>query len=86
MVERLLLLADGPVDAAAVMLALSHTSAPADWVAAQPGSGPLAARLEGFERAQILAELTRNSHYRLNNELPQPGSRHPGVGPARRLW
>ncbi len=55
-VERLLLLADGPVDAATVRLALPHDEA----AAAAPGApltGGLAERVECFEREQILAEL-----------------------------
>jgi two-component system, NtrC family, nitrogen regulation response regulator NtrX len=59
-VERLLLLADGPVDVAAVRLAL-----PAGEVESQSGAvsftGPLAGRTEAFERDQILAELKRHN-------------------------
>jgi DNA-binding NtrC family response regulator len=59
-VERLLLLADGPVDRAAVRLALPQAES------AVPGIGPgmpgqyrgsLAERADAFEREQILAEL-----------------------------
>jgi DNA-binding NtrC family response regulator len=59
-VERLLLLADGPVDRAAVRLALPQAES------AGPGAGPgtpgqyrgsLAERADAFEREQILAEL-----------------------------
>jgi DNA-binding NtrC family response regulator len=59
-VERLLLLADGPVDRAAVRLALPQVES------AGPGVGPgmlgpykgsLAERADAFEREQILAEL-----------------------------
>ena len=61
-VERLLLLADGPVDRAAVSLALprgaDRESGPAG--VPQPG-GPLAERVNGFEREQILAELKRHN-------------------------
>jgi DNA-binding NtrC family response regulator len=59
-VERLLLLADGPVDRAAVRLALPQSAA------AEPGAaprfdGPLAGRVEAFEREQILGELKRHN-------------------------
>jgi two-component system nitrogen regulation response regulator NtrX len=60
-VERLLLLADGPVDVAAVRLALPQT----EGEAASSGTtftGPLALRTDAFEREQILAELKRNSY------------------------
>jgi two-component system nitrogen regulation response regulator NtrX len=59
-VERLLLLADGPVDVAAVRLAL-----PAGEEAAGAGTsftGSLSARTDAFEREQILAELKRNAY------------------------
>ncbi len=60
MVERLLLLADGAVDAALVRLALPVVDG-----GAQPAtalhSGPLSQRTDGFEREQILAELKRHS-------------------------
>jgi two-component system nitrogen regulation response regulator NtrX len=59
-VERLLLLADGPVDEAAVRLALPHAEAAAVVAEAAP-TGTLAERMDGFERAQILAELRRNN-------------------------
>src|SRR3954447_23157240 len=58
--ERLLLLADGPVDADAVKLALPQSEG-------QPGaamptlSGPLAQRTDAFEREQILAELKKHN-------------------------
>jgi len=60
-VERLLLLADGPVDVAAVRLALPA----GDGAVPQTGqgaqfSGTLAQRTDSFEREQILAELKRN--------------------------
>jgi len=64
-VERLLLLAEGAVDAAAVHLALPATrvnsatgspSTPAE-------SGPLAERVLSFERAQVLAELERSGKH-----------------------
>ncbi len=61
-VERLLLLTDGPVDRAAVSLALppgaDRESAPAG--GPHPG-GPLAERVNGFEREQILGELKRHN-------------------------
>jgi DNA-binding NtrC family response regulator len=64
-VERLLLLADGPVDRAAVRLALPQTG---DLAASDvpKASGPLAHRVEAFERAQILDELKRN-HQRMTD-------------------
>jgi len=56
-VERLLLLADGPVDRAAVRLALPQgISDPQGGAAPQP-AGTLAQRTDCFEREQILAEL-----------------------------
>ena len=59
-VERLLLLADGPVDVAAVRLAL-----PAAEGETHSGgtmyTGPLAQRTEAFEREQLLAELKRHA-------------------------
>ena len=58
-VERLLLLADGPVDVAAVRLALpAGDNAPAAGAAAQ-WSGTLAQRTDTFEREQILTELKK---------------------------
>ncbi len=59
-VERLLLLADGPVDAAAARLALPEVlDTPAGGA---PSSGrTLAQRVDGFERDQILGELKRHS-------------------------
>ena len=51
-VERLLLLADEEVDEATVRAALPQTAA-----RAQAASGTLAARIDGFERETILAEL-----------------------------
>jgi len=59
-VERLLLLADGPVDRAAVRLALPHAAS--DAIAAAPDlTGPLAGRVDLFERDQILSELKRHN-------------------------
>jgi two-component system nitrogen regulation response regulator NtrX len=61
-VERLLLLADGAVDAPAVRLALpqNHGDPPVS-AAAQSFEGPLAERVGTFERDQILAELRRHN-------------------------
>ena len=61
-VERLLLLADGAVDAQAVRLALpqNHGDPPAS-AAAPSFEGPLAERVGTFERDQILAELRRHN-------------------------
>jgi DNA-binding NtrC family response regulator len=56
-VERLLLLADGPVDRAAVRLALPHGTPDAPAGAAPALTGPLAGRVDLFEREQILSEL-----------------------------
>jgi two-component system nitrogen regulation response regulator NtrX len=59
-VERLLLLADGPVDATAVKLALPPSEG-------QPSgsmptlTGPLAQRTDAFEREQILTELKKHN-------------------------
>jgi DNA-binding NtrC family response regulator len=63
-VERVLLLADGPVDRAAVRLALPRgESAGPDAAGATPGpgGGALAERVDSFERQQILAELKRHN-------------------------
>jgi DNA-binding NtrC family response regulator len=63
-VERLLLLADGPVDRAAVRLALPQAvSAGLGDGPGMPGpySGSLAERADSFEREQILAELKRHN-------------------------
>jgi two-component system, NtrC family, nitrogen regulation response regulator NtrX len=61
MVERLMLLAtEGKVDLAAVELALPKTSGAAATVGADTGSGPLADRVQSFEREVILAELKRS--------------------------
>ena len=62
MVERLMLLAtDGQVDLATVQMALPKTSS---GVAIGPASvsGPLADRVQSFEREVILAELKRSHH------------------------
>ncbi len=60
-VERLLLLADGAVDAAAVHLALPQNGGDPPAATARPFDGPLAERVSSFERDQILAELKRHS-------------------------
>ena len=61
MVERLMLLAtDGKVDLAIVQMALPKTAAVA--TSASVGSGPLAERVQGYEREVILAELKRAHH------------------------
>jgi len=56
-VERLLLLADDRVDAAAVRLALPHGSLAGH---SPTGGGTLAARTEAYEREVILAELKQH--------------------------
>ena len=60
MVERLMLLSEGQVDLATVQMALPHGGAtgPAGGLA----SGPLADRVESFEREVILAELKRTQN------------------------
>ena len=59
-VERLLLLADGPVDVEQVRLALPHNdSVPGN--ATPRFDGPLGQRVDAFEREQILAELKRHN-------------------------
>jgi DNA-binding NtrC family response regulator len=62
-VERLLLLTDGPVDAATVRLALpAGAGEPPSTPAAAPSiSGTLAQRVDSFEREQLLAELKRHN-------------------------
>ncbi len=63
-VERLLLLADGPVDAATVRLALpagADDSRPTQAIAAPSITGTLAQRVDNFEREQLLAELKRHN-------------------------
>jgi two-component system, NtrC family, nitrogen regulation response regulator NtrX len=60
-VERLLLLADGPVDRAAVRLALPQTAENGAAATASVLEGPLAQRVDSFEREQILAELKRQN-------------------------
>jgi two-component system, NtrC family, nitrogen regulation response regulator NtrX len=65
MVERLLLLADGAVDAALVRLALPAGDGEVQ-VMAPVQSGSLAERTDAFEREQILAELKRH-HQRMTD-------------------
>jgi len=63
-VERLLLLADGPVDAATVRLALpagGDEPRSAEAPGALAISGTLAQRVDSFEREQLLAELKRHN-------------------------
>ena len=60
-VERLLLLADGPVDRAAVRLALPHADGDGQAAVAPPFDGTLAQRVDSFEREQILGELKRHA-------------------------
>jgi DNA-binding NtrC family response regulator len=63
-VERLLLLADGPVDAATVRLALptgAGETRPAPAAGAPAIGGTLAQRVDSFEREQLLAELKRHN-------------------------
>ena len=60
-VERLLLLADGPVDRAAVRLALPQAADGSGRRRSRSPSGPLAERVDAFERDQILAELKRHN-------------------------
>jgi two-component system nitrogen regulation response regulator NtrX len=61
-VERLLLLADGPVDRAAVQLALPQSASEPGPAGSLPRfEGALAQRVDSFEREQILAELKRNN-------------------------
>jgi DNA-binding NtrC family response regulator len=59
-VERLLLLADGPVDRAAVRLALPQAAA-AESGTTPRFDGPLGDRVCAFEREQILGELKRHN-------------------------
>ena len=62
-VERLLLLADSEIDREAVALALPALRSVQPSIASEPGAGlagPLAQRVQEFERATVLAELERN--------------------------
>jgi len=60
-VERLLLLADGPVDLAAVQLALPNAAQTTALNESPTFAGALTERVATFERAQILAELKRHN-------------------------
>jgi len=61
MVERLMLLAtDGQVDLTTVQMALPKTSSGVALGPGVPASGPLADRVQSFEREVILAELKRS--------------------------
>ena len=63
MVERLMLLAtDGQVDAETVQMALPKSGALVASGIVAPNSGPLADRVQSFEREVILAELKRSHH------------------------
>jgi two-component system nitrogen regulation response regulator NtrX len=63
MTERLMLLAtEGQVDLATVELALPKSSAGGNISLMQASSGPLADRVQSFEREVILAELKRSHH------------------------
>jgi DNA-binding NtrC family response regulator len=63
MVERLMLLAtDGQVDLATVQLALPKISSGGGVATGTIGAGPLAERVQGYEREVILAELKRSHH------------------------
>ncbi len=60
-VERLLLLTDGPVDRATVRIALPQAALADSGDAASNFDGTLAQRVDCFERDQILAELKRHN-------------------------
>ena len=60
-VERLLLLADGPVDLAAVQLALPNAAQTTALNESPTFAGALTERVATFERAQILAELKHHN-------------------------
>ncbi len=63
MVERLILLAtEGQVDLATVQSTLPKTSWAAGGGSAALGSGPLAERVQSYEREVILSELKRSHH------------------------
>jgi two-component system nitrogen regulation response regulator NtrX len=63
MVERLMLLATGGhVDVVTVQMALPKTASGASSLPVALGSGPLAERVQSFERDAILAELKRSNH------------------------
>ena len=65
-VERLLLLAGESVDAATVEMALPHRMSRMEKGDVDSGSGPLAERVAGFERATLLAELERSGGHVTN--------------------
>jgi len=65
-VERVLLLAADRVDAAAIRLALPAAAASGAAPAGLLSTGPMAERVEAFEREVILAELKRNHHHMTN--------------------
>lgn len=63
MVERLMLLAtEGQVDVETVQTALPKSAAPVTSGTAAASSGPLADRVQSFEREVILTELKRSHH------------------------
>ena len=63
-VERLLLLAGGEVDAEAVQLALPATHSTHKTAAgASDAAGPLAERVSAFERAEVLKELEQHNRH-----------------------
>ena len=63
MVERLMLLAtEGQVDLTTVQLAMPKISSSASPSGIAMGSGPLADRVQSYEREVILAELKRSHH------------------------
>jgi two-component system, NtrC family, nitrogen regulation response regulator NtrX len=63
MTERLMLLAtDGQIDLATVQLALPKSSIGSTVTTGMIGSGPLADRVQSFEREVILAELKRSQN------------------------
>jgi two-component system, NtrC family, nitrogen regulation response regulator NtrX len=63
MVERLMLLATaGQVDLAAVQIALPKASSAGGDVSAPAAFGPLAERMQSYEREVILSELKRSHH------------------------
>jgi DNA-binding NtrC family response regulator len=63
-VERLLLLADGPIDPATVALALPSLATAVSEVTAS--DGPLADRVAAFEQATIKEELKRHGNHMTN--------------------
>jgi DNA-binding NtrC family response regulator len=66
-IERLLLLAEGEVDAGAVELALPNAKkVVGDTASSSDSRGPLSERVAHFERETVLAELVRNHHHVTN--------------------